>query len=590
MNILYFAPIRLYPTGHGNIATVHQYIKRLRQQGHKVHYVYFEEQNLTKFQLFYAQNFVDTLDIIYRNNNQKYVRKEGYYEFDTCYQHGMGEKIVQLCELYKIDVVICTYIMHSKILEFVPSNILKIIDTHDKMSDRHLSLRKNNIPDEFFSCTKSDEAKYLNRADLVWARRDEETQYFNSIMGNNKAITVSHFDEPNFLEKKINKLKKVGFLASDNNVNAKMVLDFSEELLKHSELMNTDLEIIIGGNVKRILEQNKDFMNKIQNSPIKLVGKFENLSDFYNTVDAVIVPIMFGTGINVKMIEAMSFGIPVISTKCGIKGVESNSKYHSANSMKELIDKIVELYNNSQDLSKLTELSKSLYIKFYKKNTKIFDKCILSQIETKHFEKIRTGIKINDYGKNNKIEIDPNIKFNEHSSITIEADANNCHVIIKNTDCESLSILIRIQHGDNQTCIIDSGFLCWGDPTVILMWEPYNKLYIGENCMSGGCQILCGDSHKIMSTKTHEIINFNKGISIGNHCWLGKNSMILKNVKLTNDVIIGTNSVVTKSVDTPFSAIGGNPAKILKTDVTWSRCSISESEKRLFLENQEGNT
>ena len=43
----------------------------------------------------------------------------------------MGEKIAQLCKLYKIDTVICTYVMHSKLLEFVPDYILKIIDMDD---------------------------------------------------------------------------------------------------------------------------------------------------------------------------------------------------------------------------------------------------------------------------------------------------------------------------------------------------------------------------------------------------------------------------------------------------------------------------
>ena len=39
MHILYFSPIQIYPEGHGNIATVRQYIQILQQQGHHVHYV-----------------------------------------------------------------------------------------------------------------------------------------------------------------------------------------------------------------------------------------------------------------------------------------------------------------------------------------------------------------------------------------------------------------------------------------------------------------------------------------------------------------------------------------------------------------------
>jgi len=397
MNVLYFAPIRIYPSGHGNIATVHQYIKRLKENGHIVHYVFFEEQGLSQFELFYAQNYVDTLDIIYKDPNKQYIRNDGYYEFDTCYQDSMGEKISELCSLYKIDVVICTYVFHSKILEFIPGNILKIIDTHDKMSDRHLHLKENNIPDEFFSCSCRDEAHYLSRADVVWARRDEETQYFNSILGAEKAITVSHFNEPNFLDRNIDRIKRIGFLASENNVNAKMVIDFVKEILQHNDFLESGIEILIGGNVKNILQKNRKIMRLIHNSPIKLIGEVEKVEDFYKMLDAVIVPIMYGTGINVKMIEAMSFGLPLISTKCGIKGVNSDSKYHNANNMRELIDNIVELYNNPKDIKPLTELSKSLFLDFFNHNSRTFDKCFTKEfIEKMQKRHVLTGMVLTD--------------------------------------------------------------------------------------------------------------------------------------------------------------------------------------------------
>ena len=174
--------------------TVHEKIKKLRENGHKIHYVFFDERGLSSFELFYSQNFVDTLDVIKINGVQKKC-SNGYYEFDSWYQDGLGENIAKLCNIYKIDAVICTYLMYSKLLDYVTDNILKIIDVPDKISDGHISLRKNSIPVEFFCCSKEDEAKYLNRADIVWGVRNEEIQYLNSIMGNNKAINVSHFDE-----------------------------------------------------------------------------------------------------------------------------------------------------------------------------------------------------------------------------------------------------------------------------------------------------------------------------------------------------------------------------------------------------------
>lgn len=381
MHILYFAPIRLYPEGHGNIATVHQYVNRLSVLGHKVHYVYFDEHNISQEDIFLNQQYVDTFDVIKCTKSSFKRNDTGYWEFDTCYQDGLGEQIRRFCEIYRIDVIICTYIMHSKLLEFVPDNILKIIDTHDKMSNRHLALRSNNIKDEFFSCTEQDEARYLSRADIVWARRDEETEFFNRIMGENKAITVSHFNIPNFLAKKNNVLCKIGFLASRNNVNAKMVENFAEIYLTESKYANSKVEIVIAGLVKELLEKNIKFMKKIENSSIKLIGKIEDVKDFYKNLDAVVVPITFGTGINVKMIEAMSFGLPVVSTLCGIKGVgDISSKYHQAKDIPDLVKLIDDLYKKPQDIANLAEESKRIYNKFYQKNCKNFDNCFSSKL------------------------------------------------------------------------------------------------------------------------------------------------------------------------------------------------------------------
>jgi len=53
----------------------------------------------------------------------------------------------------------------------------------------------------------------------------------------------------------------------------------------------------------------------ITHGNVKILGKVENLATFYSSIDAVVVPIVFGGGIKVKAIEALAENLPVFGTK-----------------------------------------------------------------------------------------------------------------------------------------------------------------------------------------------------------------------------------------------------------------------------------
>ena len=67
-----------------------------------------------------------------------------------------------------------------------------------------------------------------------------------------------------------------------------------------------------------------------------------------------------------------------------------------------------------------------------------------------------------------------------------------------------------------------------------------------------------------------------KGINIGNHCWIGANSTILKNTTIADDSIIGWGGVVSGSYSQSHCAIAGNPARVVKTNITWDSKSFND--------------
>ena len=58
-------------------------------------------------------------------------------------------------------------------------------------------------------------------------------------------------------------------------------------------------------------------------------------------------------------------------------------------------------------------------------------------------------------------------------------------------------------------------------------------------------------------------------IVIQDHVWLGMNVIVLKGVTIGEGAIVAAGSIVTKDVP-PHCLVAGVPAKVVKTDVTWS--------------------
>ena len=120
----------------------------------------------------------------------------------------------------------------------------------------------------------------------------------------------------------------------------------------------------------------------------------------------------------------------------------------------------------------------------------------------------------------------------------------------------------RIYVGENAKIILGSGYITAQTKLLI-----ENGLQIGENCaISWGCEFVDSDYHFIdydgRSQKDPKII-------IGNHVWVGSNVTVLKGVQIPDGCVIASGSVVNKIFTKKNCLIAGNPAKVIKEDITW---------------------
>ena len=95
----------------------------------------------------------------------------------------------------------------------------------------------------------------------------------------------------------------------------------------------------------------------------------------------------------------------------------------------------------------------------------------------------------------------------------------------------------------------------------------FEKVVIGEGTV-------ISDDVRIQDSDNHVIIENGKEkrstlpITIGNHCWIAKNVIILKGVHIGDGAIIGAGSVVVKDIPARCLAVG-NPARVIKENVEW---------------------
>jgi polysaccharide biosynthesis protein PslH len=81
---------------------------------------------------------------------------------------------------------------------------------------------------------------------------------------------------------------------------------------------------------------------------VNLLGFVDNLSDIVSNCKLALMPVVFGTGIKTKVLDAMSFGLPVITNDVGSEGVSLQDGKHCIirNDAHGIADAVIELYNN----------------------------------------------------------------------------------------------------------------------------------------------------------------------------------------------------------------------------------------------------
>ena len=336
----------------------------IKSFGYKVHLVHFQNNGLSESEHIEYHNGWDTVTPILfpmQSTQNNYPN-----HFDGLYLEGLGERIRILCEDYKIDVVICSYIYMSKLLEYIPSNILKVIDIHKELCNQTESHWNESFLLESFSCTPEEVAAYIRRADIIITNHEEITKYLNTVTGTFSSIFIPYFLQPNYIDKDYTILNKVGIVSSADPRNLKFIKDFIVVLDRSIVKGVCPFTVLILGMAKDIIDNISNVESALfDKSYIKYYEDIPTNRHYYENLDIVVSTISEENDINISNIHAMAFGMPMITISCGATGIETNDLVQSHKDIDTLVSSLFHIYRHPQELSRLANINQQKYTSYY---------------------------------------------------------------------------------------------------------------------------------------------------------------------------------------------------------------------------------
>jgi hypothetical protein len=346
MKILIISPTPTHPTNAGNRSRILNICQILRNKGFDVHFLYIKKEEYSYDSMF---SFFNKGLFIYESDDpfvyfQKppcfariaswllskfgFIHNDYFNRFkynkniDDYFPRGLPKYISDNLDVTSYDYLLVNYVVFSRAVFCFPDNVIRILDTHDVLTNRYLNYLNIGLEPRWYSLHKRQEAIGLNRFDIVWAIQDGELNYFKKLT-TSKACLFPYIPsincgftvcEPNIL-----------FLGSSNVINIDGLRHFISDILPILDGFNLNFKIFVAGSVC-------DFKNEFPHHPsVSYCGEISDMIDFFKKGSIFINPIRTGTGIKIKTIDALFFGKCVVSYKCGVEGLmdfDSDSVYY----------------------------------------------------------------------------------------------------------------------------------------------------------------------------------------------------------------------------------------------------------------------
>jgi len=326
--ILVISHLPILPATAGNRIRVWTLMNNLRALGHDVWFMGLglKPQEEAEIRKGWGDNLYVVPHVKVRNAKPRLhaikrwvldrLVSEGWVDPDLDYRiwPHWDAAIAKLAREQKFDVVIVEYVFYSKALLYFKEAV-KVIDTHDVFTDRAKKLRARNIKSYYWNLARKEEARGLARADVIMAIQKHEAAFFDELTeGKRRVLVVGHTVALRPLPAVASASHSLLFVGTRYAANVDGVRQFMERILPLVRQKFPTVRLLVAGTVCEALKGDVP--------GVDLLGVVDSLDEAYTRAAIVVNPVLTGTGLKTKTVEALGHAKPLVTTACGAEGIE----------------------------------------------------------------------------------------------------------------------------------------------------------------------------------------------------------------------------------------------------------------------------
>jgi glycosyltransferase involved in cell wall biosynthesis/SAM-dependent methyltransferase len=235
------------------------------------------------------------------------------WSLDSWYDDRFTEMLRALQHEYQFEVVFVTYVFMSKAFEAFPAPCLRVLDTHDRFAQRHREFIRAGMRPRWFSTTLEEEERGLRRADVVLAIQPDEAEDFRGRLGPGPphVLNVGHLIAPTEPAAP-NARAAALFLGSSNPINGQGAQFFIDRVLPLVRRVCPAFELVLAGSVCDEIDDARGIVK---------LSHIDRLRDAFESAMIFVNPVLMGTGVNIKLLDALAAGMPCVSSQSGARGL-----------------------------------------------------------------------------------------------------------------------------------------------------------------------------------------------------------------------------------------------------------------------------